>query len=295
VDLQVCVTIPFLAIATNRSTCIGLGQGIIGATATGTHGSGLTLPPLASMIVGINLISGQFDPKSGLPIQYRIEPTDGITDPKRAPAGWILQQDDEDFNAAVTAIGAIGVVYSVTITTVPFYYVRETREMVDWPIAKALLEHGPQGDILKYHNAEVWVNPYTYQTLLTRREIETSVPANEAADPSLSMHASLLKELPALHTVLDRIFPNGFSDITDEIAKVLGIILALFLRHFPLLVPSVSGVTSQRYWHFPDEFLSPCRSSTWLCKPKITRSPELENITRYMTSVRSRTYFAYVD
>jgi hypothetical protein len=217
------------------------GQGIVGATSTGTHGSGLTLPPLASMISSIHLVSAKFDPQTGLPIQYRIEPTDGITDPKlHYPASsYPLIQNDDVFNAAMTSLGAFGIVYSVTLTSVPFYWIQEMREMVDWPSARSVLEQGPQGGILSYHNAEVWVNPYTTKALITRREKVTKAPASGLVEQSLSMFAALLEKLPALQAVkkvLDK------THIVDDTFKELGIILAVFLRHFPLLVPSVSAV-----------------------------------------------------
>lgn len=139
----------------------------------------------------------------------------------------------------MTGLGAVGVIYSVTIATVPFYWIRELRELVKWPAATELLKEGPQGSILKYHNAEVWVNPYTSLTLLTRREKVTSTPtAGELAGPSLSIYATLVKELPALHTVVHEIH----GSIGDDIMKWLGILLGLFLRLFPLLVPTVSEV-----------------------------------------------------
>jgi hypothetical protein len=128
----------------------------------------------------------------------------------------------------------------VTIATVPFYWVRELVEIVNWSTARGLLEQGPQGDILKYHNAEVWVNPYTSKTLLTRREKVVVPPVDELADASSSIFAMFVKDLPALQTVVDHIFHD---DIADDIAKLLGTILALLLRLCPLLLPSVSGTT----------------------------------------------------
>jgi len=201
------------------------------------------------MIVGINLISCQFNDKSGLPIQYRIEPTNGITDPQLYRDSWVLVQDDREFNAAMTGLGALGVIYSVTIATVPFYWVHEVREMVDWPTAKGLLQQGPQGDILKHHNAEVWVNPYTFKTLLTRREVTTTPPAGELAGPNVGIHAALLKDLPGLQAVLNHIFRDDVTDITNHLAKLLGIILALFLKLFPLLLPSMMDLAMQTQFH----------------------------------------------
>jgi hypothetical protein len=44
----------------------------------------------------------------------------------------------------------------------------------------------------------------------------------------------------ALQTIMDYVF---HGDITNDIAQLLGTILALLLRLFPLLVPSVSSTT----------------------------------------------------
>jgi hypothetical protein len=195
------------------------------------------------MIIGINLVSAKFD-ESGSPIQYRIEPTNGVTDPKLHNSPWVLKQDDREFYAVLTGLGAMGVIYSVTITTVPFYWVRELRQIVDWSTAKKLLAQGPQGDILKYHNAEVWVNPYTSDTLLTLRETTTTQPAGTLAGPSLNMWDALVKALPALQIVANHIFPNF------DPSKELGIVLGRFLKCFPLLVPPVSSATCQSLFTF---------------------------------------------
>jgi hypothetical protein len=189
------------------------------------------------MIRAVHLVSAKFDPQSGLPIQYHIEPTDGITDPAKQPASSILVQDDNVFNATVTGLGALGVVYSVTIATVPFYWIREMREMIEWPAAKTLLEQGPQGGILSFHNAEVWVNPYTSKVLVTRREKVETKPKETLADATLSMFVTFLERLPAIRAVKKVLDDTNAEEATF---KELGVILSVFLRHFPLLVPSVS-------------------------------------------------------
>jgi hypothetical protein len=217
---------------------INLGLGVLGSTATGTHGSGLTVPPLADSIVGINLISAQFD-ESGHPIQYRIEPKNGITDPKLHRPPWVLIQDDGDFNAIRTGLGAMGVIYSVTVTTVPFYWVKEHRQVVDWPTARKMLEKGPQGDILKYHNAEVWINPYTSLALLSLRETTTTRPTCELAGAASNIWATLAVEIPSLNPIISHIFGNC------DPAEVVGHVLAVFLRYFPRFVPKVNSVTCQ--------------------------------------------------
>jgi hypothetical protein len=216
--------------------CSGLR--VVGATSTGTHGSGLTIPPLAGMIRGVNLVSAKFG-ADGKPIIYRIEPTGGITDPNRHSGPVVLLQDDKTFNAVIVGLCAFGVVYSVTIETLPFYWVEETRQLIDWSTAKGLLEQGPSGSILKCHNAEVWLNPYTRTALVTRREVTTTPPKN-GGDSSVSVFVTLIKLLPALKTVLNQM-EKTFQNIGDDIIRELGQILGGILKEFPLLIPSVSS------------------------------------------------------
>lgn len=188
------------------------------------------------MIRSIHLVSGQFD-ANGQPIQYRIEPAAGITNPKLHTAPPVLIQNDESFNAVVTGLGAFGVVYAVTLATVPFYWVTETRQMVDWPTAKKLLAQGPDGDILKHHNAEVLINQYTGQALITRRDLVTTPPTGKLAGKNMSIFATLVQQLPALRSVTQAI-KDG--DVVDNVSSDVGATLAAFLKNFPLLVPAVS-------------------------------------------------------
>jgi len=190
------------------------------------------------MIRGVNLVSAKFG-ADGKPIIYRIEPTGGITDPNRHSGPVVLLQDDKTFNAVIVGLCAFGVVYSVTIETLPFYWVEETRQLIDWSTAKGLLEQGPSGSILKCHNAEVWLNAYTKTALVTRREVTTTPPKN-GGDSSVSVFVTLIKLLPALKTVLKHM-EKTFQDIGDDIIRELGQILGGILKDFPLLIPSVSS------------------------------------------------------
>jgi hypothetical protein len=192
------------------------------------------------MICGVTLVSAQFD-ANDQPILYYIEPTDGITDPRLHEPPTILIQDDAIFNAVVTGLGAFGVIYSVTITTVPFYWIEEKREIVQWSVAKKLLQQGATGDILKYHNAEVWINPYTSEAVVTRRSQVTSKPASELGGASTHPFATLFKELPALRVLMQEI-TEGEETISDDVSEGAGYVLGNFFRIFPLLLPIVSDV-----------------------------------------------------
>jgi hypothetical protein len=259
------------------------GQGIVGATATGTHGSGLTLPPLASMIRGLLLVSAQFD-NNGQPVQYHIEPTDGITDPQKHTGPAKLVQDDATFNALATGLGAFGVVYSVTLATVPFYWITETRQKTDWPSARKLLQQGPEGDILKHHNAEVWINPYTAETLITRRDVVASPPdASKMAGANENPFFILMRDLPALRKIAADI--QG-GDIANELSAEAGVVLAAFLKNFPLIVPTVSATKNRRLESLADHNgVLVLRLSILLSIHNITRNRRQQNIMTFMTLV----------
>ena len=190
------------------------------------------------MIRGVTVVSAKFGP-DGKPIIYRIEPTSGMTDPNRHSGPIVLLQDDKVFHAVIVGLCAFGVIYSITIETLPFYWVVETRELVDWTAARKLLEQGPGGDILKYHNSEVWMNAYTQQALITRREV-TTTPPKDGGGSTVSVFATLIKQLPALEKVLHAMEVE-IQAIGDEIIRDLGQILALILKAFPLLLPFVSA------------------------------------------------------
>jgi hypothetical protein len=176
------------------------------------------------MFRGVTLVSNKFD-SDGQPIIYRIEPSNGMTDVNKHSGPIVLLQDDETFNAVIVGLGAFGIIYSVTIETVPFFWLVETRE-------------GPDGDILKYHYADVVVNPYTQQALITRRSATTTPPPEDKIHSTLSSWATFIQRLPALKSVFNAM---DLSKPLDDVIWGLGTTLALLLKTFPLLVPSVSG------------------------------------------------------
>ena len=104
------------------------GQTLAGAISTGTHGTGISLGPIASSVRSLVLVSEN-------KTIYQIEPTKGITDPvkfAKAMPGIILKQDDEWFNSNVVAMGCMGLIYSYTLEVMPAYYLQESRVLDTW-------------------------------------------------------------------------------------------------------------------------------------------------------------------
>jgi hypothetical protein len=194
------------------------------------------------MFRGVTLVSNKFD-SNGQPTVYRIEPSNGMTDVNKHSGLVVLLQDDETFNAVIVGLGAFGVIYSVTIETVPFFWLEETRELVKWSEAKQLLNQGPNGDILKYHYADVVVNPYTQQALITRRSVTMTPPPPDKIHSTLSSWATFIQRLPALKSVFNAM---DLNQPLDDVVWVLGTTLALLLKTFPLIVPFVGGCDTSR-------------------------------------------------
>lgn len=108
------------------------GQHFFGAICTGTHGSGAALPPLADLVVALDLVTLQ-DGKARL---VRIA-RPGITDVaafNKAQRQHRMQliESEEALQAAVVSFGTMGVVFAVTFRAVPRYGLQESLQMSTW-------------------------------------------------------------------------------------------------------------------------------------------------------------------
>jgi len=96
---------------------------IYGAIATSTHGTGIRVDGMSSMVKSMDLIAGGGK-------HFRLEPANGITDPekfaKKYPNGEItLIQDDDKFHASVVGFGMMGIVYSLVIAPKEQFYLKQ--------------------------------------------------------------------------------------------------------------------------------------------------------------------------
>lgn len=135
-------------------------QGFMGAASTSTHGSGIGLKPFPDLIKSMVLIGSGGK-------AFRLEPEDGITDPllyAQSEAytvhGIELIQDDDLFYSATVSMGCFGVVFSVIIEVVDFYYLKEERTPSTWEAEREkLIKHG-LNHIRHNRHFELAVNPY---------------------------------------------------------------------------------------------------------------------------------------
>lgn len=108
------------------------GQTFWGAVSTSTHGSGIGRGPFPDMVVSVVLVG-----EGGR--TYRIEPTEGITNPQ----GWkedgideIIQNDDT-FYTVICSMGCMGIVYSAIIKVRDFYWLNEWTYITTWDTFKS--------------------------------------------------------------------------------------------------------------------------------------------------------------
>jgi L-gulonolactone oxidase len=124
-------------------------QSIAGATATATHGTGLTLGNLATTIVGMELVSGTGD----------VIRLDGTT-------------DAELLRVARVGLGALGVVTEVELQCVPAFdlHARETIDPLD-EVLDGLLDHAAAVDHFEFY----WM-PGGGKRCQVKRNVRTDEP-----------------------------------------------------------------------------------------------------------------------
>lgn len=136
-------------------------QAISGAISTATHGSGIGIGPLSSMVKSMTIVG-----KGGQP--YRIEPSQGITDSglfaeDAAVKKYDIQliQDDDIFNAVMVGIGSMGVIVSLILEVQEKFDLYEERKLWEWESLKTKMQEANMYNFLNAHrNFEILINPY---------------------------------------------------------------------------------------------------------------------------------------
>ena len=227
------------------------GQTIIGATSTSTHGSGITLGPFPDMVHSLVLATtgtwdgktfGGKDPQNGVAL-YRIEPADGITDPKIYSDPVIqLIQDDDCFRAVICSMGCFGVIYSVVFEVMQMYWLEENRTLTTLRDVIEQLRPNPQNPdhlpdaLINLRHFEVLVHPYPvkdgevvemdpdepaetyypyFQCLITARNIVPRPDSIFGSSGHRNIIAQFLSQFDFTFEVLVAVF-NRFPSIIPE-------------------------------------------------------------------------------
>lgn len=113
-------------------------QKIVGAIATGTHGSGMVTGPLCDLVASIELVTF-LEGTNGQPrlTHVRVEPGDGPTDRARFDAAknvhsMELIQEDDAFYSCVVGLGFFGIATAVTLKLTDAFWLEEHQELIPW-------------------------------------------------------------------------------------------------------------------------------------------------------------------
>jgi L-gulono-1,4-lactone dehydrogenase len=198
------------------------GQTIAGVMATATHGSGIAFGPIADDARSLDVVAAHGE-------LYRIEPTDGITDPAAFAAarpGWTLIQDDTTFNAARVGMGCLGVIYSVTLAVQTRFYLREVRKMSSWDEVRPLLLD--RSLLRENRHAEIYFNPYrsdgVHHCLITTRNEVTREQYERDPPRARNWLAELLSSLaitPWVTNLIQGLRPKLSPALIDRALRAL--------------------------------------------------------------------------
>jgi FAD/FMN-containing dehydrogenase len=146
-------------------------QKLAGVVSTGTHGTGKDLEAMQGFVQSFVLVAG------GGKI-YRIEKTNGITDPaKHNEPGIELIQDDDIFYSSILSFGSMGIIYSLVLEVTDFYFLRETKLLTNWEELKKKWQDGSvftEGDKesggVAPRGVTFMINPYKLKNKKTGKE-----------------------------------------------------------------------------------------------------------------------------
>jgi FAD/FMN-containing dehydrogenase len=207
-------------------------QSIAGATATGTHGTGLSLGNLSTQIVGMKLVTGTGDVLT-------------------------VGADDDLLNAARVSLGALGIVTEITLQCVPDYTLEQTSYLCRFDDAVDKI------DALIHENKRVrlwWLVPaigrkdHVIVTTMNPPGTAAGVlraPSASSAEPS-GMRAPLAQDTA---TLMERVSPlaAGVVDCpqvqhsTGNYVEVLTVpLLPVFHRECEYAIPAARAADALR-------------------------------------------------
>lgn len=164
-------------------------QTVIGAVSTGTHGSGIHLPPLCDMVRAVRLVTWTNEKKckvivlapksmntSSWPVSY--SPKEQVT------------FDDDLFYSSIVAFGTCGFAFDMLVEVVPMYKIFENRfadniNRINADYVKTLTKDN--------NRVEFLFNPYDDHT--QDGSALTTVRTNEKVDAKSFGHRNLLRKL----------------------------------------------------------------------------------------------------
>jgi hypothetical protein len=200
-------------------------QSLVGALSTSTHGSGIRYPAVPGLVRSLDVVT--FDAHGAI-IKQRIEPTAGITDPRKFAAehhddGLVLVQDDDLFASWTVSLGCLGPIYSLVIDVVPTYWLHETRTSQWWSDVKQSLDH----DLATVDYYEILISSWPetnagkpdHRCLVTRRELVTDPTLQHVAGGRPLAMALVQTELGRIAAAVD--LAVSLRDPFDRVAKML--------------------------------------------------------------------------
>lgn len=193
-------------------------QTFLGAASTGTHGSGIDLGNYADLIQSLVLVAGDGN-------IYRVEPTDGISDPSKYPLdGVTLIQDDDKFHSTTVSMGSMGIIYSVIIAVKKFYYLKENRTMTTWEDLKPSLVDGKA--VGGARDFEVLINPFKIDgknscIVVNREEVLKNGKPQDLGTVKPSGHRNVLESFVSHFKFFTEILIAMMNTFPKEVPKFL--------------------------------------------------------------------------
>jgi hypothetical protein len=168
-------------------------QTVAGVISTSTHGSGVELGPIADSIRSLELVAS-----GGRVVR--------------------IERGDDRFDAAVVAMGCMGVIYAASIEVEEHYWLTEVRELSTWEQTRPRLLEGVAGN----RHYEVYLNLYGEHRCIVCRRNRTHDPGKRRARDRLRRHwwielASRSKVIPFFGNLILDALPDSAPSRTDQL------------------------------------------------------------------------------